>query len=181
EKLEKKEDVKKKEPPKTVAKKEQEENKKRPPKLDKTPDKTKAIRKKDAKVVQKADDFLAALDFVDNIKKQAERPAVEQEDSVLEETDELSIGDQAELAKIKKKIEQNWLVPPGLKGMDDLSVVVEVRVGADGTVQDVDVTQSSGQGFFDQSLLRAVRKASPLPIPADNYKMFKIIELSFKG
>jgi TonB family protein len=167
--------------PEKVAEREEETAQRRPPKLDKTPDKTQALRSRDpkAKTVADADDFLAALDFVDKLKDK--KPAVPEEESVLEETADLTLADQADLARLKKHIERNWLVPPGIQGMDTLSLLVEIHVSPDGQVTNLKLKQSSGQPFFDNSLLRAVRKSVPFPIPAEKYELFKVIELNFNG
>ena len=79
------------------------ENKPRPEKLDKTPDKKNVIKDKseDAKTVEK-DDFLAALDFVDDLEDK--QSALTQGAKKTEATT-LDLAAQAELAKLKEHIE----------------------------------------------------------------------------
>jgi TonB family protein len=167
--------------PEKVAEQEEKKTRRRPPKLDKTPDKTQALRSEDAKAktVADADDFLAALEFVDKLKDK--KPPTPQEESVIEDRAELTLADQADLARLKQHIERNWLVPPGIQGMNRLSLLVEIHVSPDGQVTDLKLKQSSGQPFFDNSLLRAVRKSVPFPIPSEKYDLFKVIELNFNG
>ncbi|MBI1362619.1 MAG: TonB family protein [Proteobacteria bacterium] len=166
---------------KQEAKKQQKQEKKvseiRPPKLDKTPDKKPTpVSKKEPPKEKTEDDFLKALSFIDDLKNKKE--ALEEG----EETDtKIFDVDQQDIAVLKRHIEKNWFRPPGIKGLNDMSVAVLVSVNRDGSILKMELTHSSGQPFFDNSLLRAVRKSVPLPIPADKYDMFKTIELRFNG
>ena len=150
----------------------------RPPKLDKTPDKKNLVKEqgKPDQVVTE-DDFLKALDFIDDLKNK--KSALVQADETTETT--VYDPDQKDIALIKSKIEQNWYRPPGIARLDKLKVMIMVKVNRDGTVSSMDVKESSGEAFFDNSILRAVRKSVPLPIPADKYDVFKTIQLTFNG
>ena len=66
---------------------------------------------------------------------------------------------------IRQKIERNWLKPPG--ELKALVTIVEVRLIPGGDVVDVSVVRTSGNLVYDRSAERAVRKASPLPLPKD--------------
>ncbi len=81
---------------------------------------------------------------------------------------------------IQKKVADVWQVPEGFS-VHDLEVAVGVKVDELGNVTDAGITKSSGDKFFDASLLRAVRKASPLPVPADRFSDFERMELFFDG
>lgn len=171
-----------KEKPKEVVeqpKPKEEKAEKRPPKLDKTPDK-KIVQNDDpdAKTVTDPDDFLKTLDFIDDLAtKQEEDVAAPEEESAAVS---FNLSDQAEIAKLKTHIEKSWLRPPGLN-VGELGAVVEVRLTPDGMIQSLKLVESSGKVHYDNSLLRAVRKAEPLPIPVNRYDKFKILELYFKG
>jgi colicin import membrane protein len=149
----------------------------RPPKLDKTPDKKPVpSSKKEPPKEKTEDDFLKALSFIDDLKNKKEAMI---EDEETENT--LYDVDQQDVAVLKKHIEKNWFRPPGIKGLKDMTVAVLVSLNRDGSILKMELTQTSGQSFFDNSLLRAVRKSVPLPIPADKYDVFKTIELRFNG
>ncbi|HET9579590.1 MAG TPA: cell envelope integrity protein TolA [Usitatibacter sp.] len=63
-----------------------------------------------------------------------------------------------------RKVLQHWSGPTsGLS--QGLSCDLLVTVLADGTVEEVEITRSSGSGEFDRSVVKAVRAASPLPPP----------------
>lgn len=151
----------------------------RPPKLDKTRNRKNIVaeqgRPTDTK--KSEEQFLAALDFIDDIVDRDSAMAVD------EEASETTVYDvtQQDVAALKRHIERNWYRTPGIANLNEMAVVVRVRVNRDGSIGSVDVVQSSGRAFFDNSLVRAVRKSVPLPIPADKYDIFKTIELRFNG
>ena len=63
--------------------------------------------------------------------------------------------------KIKHKVAQNWLQPPGVN--DDFECRVKVRQLPDGSVIDVQIMDSCGNTVLDDSVIRAVNKSDPLP------------------
>jgi colicin import membrane protein len=101
----------------------------------------------------------------EKMKAEAERMQKEQELAALR---------QAELKKkqtlidkhmnmIEAEIYRNWTRPPGdLKGK-----VCELRVLLNpfGDVMDIVVSKSSGDRDYDKSVIAAVKKAAPLPVP----------------
>jgi colicin import membrane protein len=180
----KKKQVVKKEEPKKAQQKQEEENKAiaRPEKLDKTKNKKTIVKDKNAekKVAKVEDDFLKTLDFIKDLKQEDSKIAHKQDD-VEDEPQTLTSEDYTSIAILKKHIEKNWFRPPGIKDLDKLSIQIEVEINRDGTIEDLQLVKSSGQQFFDNSLLRAVRKSVPLPLPGERYNVFRIIELHFNG
>lgn len=168
---------KKEDKPQPVEKQEKVDTDIRPPKLDKTQDKKKVLSDEKAQPKElQEDDFLSALDFIDDLKTDNSGEAEGEE---VQET--LTEADKSEIATLKKVIERNWFRPPGMNKLDKMTVTVLVKLDRDGKVNRMDVTQSSGNVYFDNSLMRAVRRSSPLPIPADKYNLFKTLELRFNG
>ncbi len=80
---------------------------------------------------------------------------------------------------IMRKVERSWIRPPGTK--DGLSATIRVSVLPGGSVQDAIVVISSGNPGFDRSAQLAVRKASPLPVPADPaiFNQFRTFTFNF--
>lgn len=179
-KKQKKKEVKKKEPKKQPSKKQEtKKSDRRPEKLDKTNKKKSVVKSNDkkAKPVKKIeDDFLSTLDFIDQLEPD-EKPSIKSD----EEGDATVYDiDQLEIAKIQKLIQSNWYVTAGSNKLKKLEAIVRLSLDRDGSVNKVRVIKTSGQGHFDRSLQRAIRKSSPLPIPADKYEIYKTIELRFK-
>lgn len=78
------------------------------------------------------------------------------------------------LAALRNKIGSRWVPPPGIQASGQaVRTVVYFRISRDGQVSVARVETSSGYGFFDQTALRALLSATPLPpLPAgfdDNY------------
>jgi TonB family protein len=69
------------------------------------------------------------------------------------------------LAALRNKIGSRWVPPQGMSG--PVKAVVHFRIGRDGQVTLTEVELSSGYAFYDQTTLRALLSATPLPpLPA---------------
>jgi len=68
-------------------------------------------------------------------------------------------------ALIINVIEQNWIVPQKVDKNLSAQLVIDLAPG--GTVLHVKILQSSGNPVLDRSVITAVWKASPLPVPND--------------
>lgn len=82
---------------------------------------------------------------------------------------------------IKQKVKDAWILAERKPG---LRAVVRFGVEGSGQVMEVELADSSGDRAFDQSALRAVRKASPLPSPPEAYReefATQKVEITFSG
>jgi TolA protein len=68
--------------------------------------------------------------------------------------------------QLQRRVQESWIVTEKRPG---LIAEVSFRIQADGEVQDVELMKSSGDVAFDQSVLRAIRKAAPFPSPPQAY------------
>ena len=78
---------------------------------------------------------------------------------------------------IRQKVVRNWLKPTG--SSKGLVSTVKVRLIPGGDVIDVKVIKSSGNAIYDRSVERAVRKASPLPLPKDSSIAARMYDIEF--
>ena len=80
---------------------------------------------------------------------------------------------------IQERVQNNWLRPLG--SPPGLSCVIQVKLIPGGEVVGTRVVRSSGNQLFDESVERAVQKASPLPLPDDPalFKYFREINFNF--
>lgn len=68
------------------------------------------------------------------------------------------------LVAVRNRVGQNWGAPAGLETSGNaVHCMVYFRIDRLGRVSDVRLEESSGVPFFDQSAVRAVSVASPLP------------------
>jgi TolA protein len=68
--------------------------------------------------------------------------------------------------ELQRRVQESWIVAEKKPG---LLATVSFRIQADGEVQEVELMKSSGDAVFDQSVLRAVRKAAPFSPPPQAY------------
>jgi colicin import membrane protein len=68
---------------------------------------------------------------------------------------------------VQQKIKKAWSFPGG---PSDLTATVSFAIGPDGSLTAVRVTKSSRDPAFDESVIRAIRRAAPFPPPPDKYR-----------
>lgn len=78
---------------------------------------------------------------------------------------ELGPSISAYIIKLNRHVTPNWIRPP--TGPDRFKCLLYVRQRQDGTIIDVRIKSSCGSPALDDSVLRAMRKSSPLPLPDD--------------
>lgn len=80
--------------------------------------------------------------------------------------------------QISAKVRGNTRLPENLQGNPEVRCLV--RLLPTGEVQSVKVTRSSGNPAYDDAVVRAIQKSSPLPLPADRDARAAFVpELSF--
>ena len=82
------------------------------------------------------------------------------------------------IAQIKDKIERNWQRPPGTAA--GLECVVLVSQIPGGEVVQAEILTGSGNFAFDRSVVQAVLRSSPLPVPKDPSLFDRRIEIIFE-
>ncbi|MFH0799049.1 MAG: cell envelope integrity protein TolA [Pseudomonadota bacterium] len=72
-------------------------------------------------------------------------------------------------AMVRGRIIREWVVPTvyAEEGGKRFSSRIDVRINVDGEVTSTRLERASGNASFDQSAIRAVKKASPFPTPPD--------------
>lgn len=73
--------------------------------------------------------------------------------------------------RLEEKVRSSWVLPGALV-RDAAKLVVELRIviEKDGRVSRDRIERGSGNPYFDESVQRAIRKASPLPIPPEQLR-----------
>ena len=85
---------------------------------------------------------------------------------------------QQVMKEIQQQVQTHWIRPRG--HYQGLFCEIDIFLYRDGSVKRATITQSSGHRIFDNSALRAVYQASPLPVPADLFEHFKHFRFQFK-
>lgn len=65
--------------------------------------------------------------------------------------------------RIWAQIRSAWVLPEGIASEGHLVTVVGIRISGTGNIEQSWIENRSGNQYYDQSALRAVRKANPLP------------------
>lgn len=73
--------------------------------------------------------------------------------------------------RLEEKVRSSWVLPGALV-RDATKLVVELRIviEKDGRVSQDRIERGSGNLYFDDSVQRAIRKASPLPVPPEQLR-----------
>ena len=73
--------------------------------------------------------------------------------------------------QLDEKIRSNWTVPSlALGEKETLMVQLRIVIEKDGRVSQVRMEKTSGNPYFDDSVRRAINKASPLPVPPEQLR-----------
>ncbi|TMQ58262.1 MAG: TonB family protein [Candidatus Eisenbacteria bacterium] len=85
------------------------------------------------------------------------------------------------LAALRNKIGSRWVPPQGMDAGRPVRTVVYFRIGRDGQVSLTQIENSSGYAFFDQTALRALLSATPLPpLPAGYMDQYLGVHFGFE-
>jgi protein TonB len=78
---------------------------------------------------------------------------------------------------VQQRVKDAWTFPGG---SNDLKAELEFSIGADGSLNSVKITKGSGDSAFDDSVMRAIKRAAPFPPPPDKYRaQFSDIDTTF--
>jgi colicin import membrane protein len=136
---------------------------------------------------QKKRELLRQMEDEDMMRRMTEEQAANEARLVKQAAARAVAGQrQSELARvvgqhrdlISAKVRGNTRLPDNLTGNPKVRCLVKLL--PTGEVQSVQVTQSSGNGAYDEAVVRAIWKSSPLPLPSDRDARAAFVpELSF--
>ena len=102
--------------------------------------------------------------------RQKERTAPKTRENASAGTGSASMSDAEVNAQANEYIEavwsrvkQNWSIPQSLLPEKNITTIVDVRIARNGTLLYAGFEKRSGNRYFDDSALRAVKKSSPFP------------------
>jgi colicin import membrane protein len=77
------------------------------------------------------------------------------------------------------KVKKNWTLPAALMPKSNVEAIIEVRIGQSGALEYVGFEKRSGNSYFDESALRAVKKSVPFP-PLAGWVTSRSLELGIR-
>ena len=66
-------------------------------------------------------------------------------------------------ATIWARIKSQWVLPQGILPRENIEAVIDMKILRNGTVKDLSFEKRSGNRYFDETAIKAIKKASPLP------------------
>ncbi len=96
---------------------------------------------------------------------QAQEPAADEDEEAASNADQSDVEVASHSDAIRAAVKQRWRIPGTYRGRNDLKTTVRIRTIPGGEVLNVSVVSSSGYPQFDESVIKAVELASPLPVP----------------
>ncbi|HOX14668.1 MAG TPA: TonB family protein [Smithellaceae bacterium] len=80
---------------------------------------------------------------------------------------------------IWSKIKKNWTLPTTLMPKNNVETIIEVRIAQSGALEYIGFEKRSGNSYFDESALRAVKKSIPFP-PLTGWVNSRSIEIGIR-
>jgi colicin import membrane protein len=136
-------------------------------------------RKKEDPTLDKAMEEIRKKAAAAGTSKQAQIKAAPEKTEKVEKTEstagsasqpgtaEMNAQMRAYYALIWSRIKGKWALPQGILPGELLETVIDLTILRSGAVTQVNFEKRSGNSYFDESAMKAIRKASPLPpLPA---------------
>jgi colicin import membrane protein len=92
---------------------------------------------------------------------------------------EINAQTNAYIGAVWSRVKQNWTMPQALMPEKDITTIIDVRIARSGALMNADFEKHSGNRYFDDSALRAVKKSSPFP-PLPHWIMDNNIEIGIR-
>ena len=77
------------------------------------------------------------------------------------------------------RVKKNWTMPQALMPKENIETIIDVRISRSGALEHMGFEKRSGNRYFDDSALRAVKKSSPFP-PLPSWIMDSSIEIGIR-
>lgn len=96
-----------------------------------------------------------------------------------DENHEMSMNMRVYYSTIWSMIKEKWALAGGILPDENIEAVISIKVLGNGEVVDPHFEKRSGNRYFDESALRAIKKASPFP-PLPEWIRAKSIEVGIR-
>jgi len=92
---------------------------------------------------------------------------------------EMSMRMKVYYSLLWSRIREQWVLPQGILPGDDLEAIIDAKILRNGTLTDWSFEKKSGNRYFDESVVKAIKKASPFP-PLPEWLDQSMIELGIR-
>jgi TonB family protein len=83
------------------------------------------------------------------------------------------------IAVIWSRVKRNWTLPVALMPKENIEAIIDVKISRNGTLEYMGLEKSSGNHYFDDSAVKAVKKSGPFP-PLPYYISGNHIEIGIR-
>ncbi|MGB5217956.1 MAG: energy transducer TonB [Smithella sp.] len=83
------------------------------------------------------------------------------------------------ISAVWSRVKQNWAMPQSLMPARNITTIIGVKIARNGALEYAGFEKRSGNSYFDNSALRAVKKASPFP-PLPSWVRDNSIEIGIR-
>ncbi len=80
---------------------------------------------------------------------------------------------------VSSKVHNNWSIPPELKPRGNIETIIEIKIMRDGSLAYAGFEKRSGNSFYDESTMKAVKKSAPFP-PLPGVYPYNIMEIGIR-
>jgi len=70
---------------------------------------------------------------------------------------------QEYIGVVWSKIKNNWILPPTLSPKENIEAIIAVRINRSGALEMASFEKRSGNRYFDDAALKAIKRSSPFP------------------
>ncbi len=92
----------------------------------------------------------------------------------------VSLATRMYQVQVESQIKNHWVYPDALGNQKNIEAVVLLKVSKDGTVLNTKLVRRSKNSVFDESVLKAIEKAKPLPPLYEGFKgTYEELEINF--
>jgi len=100
---------------------------------------------------------------IEGIKKRVESATNDSRPSTARGNSEINLKMRVYYSVVWSMIKEQWALPKSILPDDNLEAIVETNILRNGTVSNLTFEKRFGNRYFDESVIKAIKKADPFP------------------
>ncbi|MEA3487155.1 MAG: energy transducer TonB [Thermodesulfobacteriota bacterium] len=100
---------------------------------------------------------------IDGIKKKVASTAKAYHPATSRGHSEMNLKMKVYYSVVWSMIKEKWALPEGILPDDNLEAIIEATILKNGSVSNLSFEKNSGNRYFDESTIKAIKKAEPFP------------------
>lgn len=116
---------------------------------------------------------------IDGIKKKVASTAKAYHPATSRGHSEMNLKMKVYYSVVWSMIKEKWALPEGILPSDNLEAIIEATILKNGSVSKLSFEKNSGNRYFDESTIKAIKKAEPFP-PLPEFLDERYIDLGIR-